>query len=77
MAVTTTSGTGSEVTPFAVITHHEKKAKPAIAPVQMFPDVAIVDPELTATMPFNVTASSGLDAWTRLWRGSGPSGPMP
>ncbi len=62
IAVTTTSGTGSEVTPFAVITYPEKKAKPAIAPVQMFPDIAIVDPELTVSMPFEITASSGLDA---------------
>ncbi len=62
VAVTTTSGTGSEVTPFAVITDHEKKAKPAIAPSQMFPDVALVDPELSSSMPYEVTASTGLDA---------------
>jgi alcohol dehydrogenase class IV len=62
VAVTTTSGTGSEVTPFAVITHHAKKAKPAIAPAQLFPDVAIVDPELTRSMPFRIALSSGLDA---------------
>ena len=69
IAITTTSGTGSEVTPFSVITHKEKKAKPAIAPPQLFPDVALVDPELTVTMPPTVTASSGLDALTQALEG--------
>jgi alcohol dehydrogenase class IV len=62
ITIPTTSGTGSEVTPFTVITHPAKKAKPAIAPPQNFPDVALVDPELTMTMSFNVAASTGLDA---------------
>lgn len=62
IAIPTTSGTGSEVTPFIVITHREKRAKPAIAPPQNFPDVALVDPELTLTTPFEVAASTGLDA---------------
>jgi alcohol dehydrogenase len=58
----TTSGTGSEVTPFTVIFHPTKKSKPAIAPPENFPDVALVDPELTTSMPFEVAASTGLDA---------------
>lgn len=62
IAIPTTSGTGSEVTPFSVITHPEKQSKPAIAPVQNFPDVALVDPELTLSMPSRVAASTGLDA---------------
>jgi alcohol dehydrogenase class IV len=62
IAIPTTSGTGSEVTPFTVITHRAKKAKPAIAPHENFPDVALVDPELTMSMPFEVAASTGLDA---------------
>jgi len=62
IAIPTTSGTGSEVTPFTVITHREKRAKPAIAPPQNFPDIALVDPELTLTTPFEVAASTGLDA---------------
>jgi alcohol dehydrogenase class IV len=62
IAITTTSGTGSEVTPFSVITYKEKKAKPAIAPPQLFPDVALVDPELTMSVPPKVAASTGLDA---------------
>ena len=62
IAVPTTSGTGSEVTPFTVITHPNKKAKQAIAPPENFPDVALVDPELTMSMPLEVAASTGLDA---------------
>ena len=61
IAIPTTAGTGSEVTPFAVISHKAKRAKPAIAPPQNFPDVALVDPELTMTMPPRVAASTGLD----------------
>jgi alcohol dehydrogenase class IV len=62
ITIPTTSGTGSEVTPFSVITHKAKKAKPAIAPPQNFPDFALVDPELTMTMSFEVASSTGLDA---------------
>jgi len=62
IAVPTTSGTGSEVTPFTVITYPSKKAKPAIAPPENFPEVALVDPELTMSMPFEGAASTGLDA---------------
>lgn len=62
IAIPTTSGTGSEVTPFAVITDKIKQSKPAIAPRQLFPDIAFVDPELTVTMPKALTAASGLDA---------------
>jgi alcohol dehydrogenase len=61
IAIPTTAGTGSEVTPFTVITHKAKRAKPAIAPPQNFPEVALVDPELTMTMPPRVAASTGLD----------------
>jgi alcohol dehydrogenase class IV len=62
VAIPTTSGTGSEVTPFTVITHKARKAKPAIAPPENFPNVALVDPELTMSMPFEVAVSTGLDA---------------
>jgi len=62
VAIPTTSGTGSEVTPFTVIYHPAKKAKPAIALPENFPEVALVDPELTMSMPFEVAASTGLDA---------------
>jgi len=62
ITIPTTSGTGSEVTPFTVIFHPAKRAKPAIAPPQNFPDVALVDPEMTTSMPFEVAVSTGLDA---------------
>ncbi len=62
VAIPTTSGTGSEVTPFSVITYPEKQSKPAIAPVQNFPTIALVDPELTMSMPKAVAVSTGLDA---------------
>jgi alcohol dehydrogenase len=62
VALPTTSGTGSEVTPFSVITYPEKHAKPAINCPENFPDLAIVDPELTLTMPTEVAVSTGLDA---------------
>ncbi|CAH2602062.1 Alcohol dehydrogenase [Rhodovastum atsumiense] len=69
VAVPTTSGTGSEVTPFSVITNPEKQSKPAIACPENFPDLAIVDPELTLTMPQPVAASTGLDALTQVIEG--------
>jgi alcohol dehydrogenase len=62
VAMPTTSGTGSEVTPYSVITYPEKKAKPAINCPENFPDVAIVDPELTLSMPTEIAVSTGLDA---------------
>jgi alcohol dehydrogenase class IV len=62
VAMPTTSGTGSEVTPYSVITYPEKQAKPAINCPENFPDVAIVDPELTLSMPIEVAVSTGLDA---------------
>ncbi len=69
IAITTTSGTGSEVTPFSVITHKEKRAKPAIAPPQIFPDVALVDPQLTMSVSPKVAASTGLDALCQAMEG--------
>jgi len=62
ITVPTTAGTGSEITPFIVITNSVQRAKPAIASPLMYPDVAIVDPELTLSMPPAVIASTGLDA---------------
>ncbi|MFH1476913.1 MAG: iron-containing alcohol dehydrogenase [Verrucomicrobiota bacterium] len=62
IAVPTTAGTGSEVTPVAVITWNEKKKKQPLAGKSLFPKVALVDPELTYSMPAYVTASTGIDA---------------
>lgn len=69
IAVPTTAGTGSEVTPYAVITNPEKHTKPSIAFPESFPDLAIVDPELTLSMPRAVAVSTGLDAFTQAMEG--------
>lgn len=61
-ALPTTAGTGSEVTPFATVWHHEKQKKMSLAGDNVFPSVAIIDAELTDTLPTQVTLSTGLDA---------------
>ncbi|NLD98857.1 MAG: bifunctional acetaldehyde-CoA/alcohol dehydrogenase [Fibrobacter sp.] len=62
VAVPTTSGTGSEVTPFAVITDEKTGIKYPIADYELTPNVAIVDPELVLSMPKSLTAYGGFDA---------------
>ncbi|WP_020614377.1 bifunctional acetaldehyde-CoA/alcohol dehydrogenase [Sediminispirochaeta bajacaliforniensis] len=64
IAIPTTSGTGSEVTPFAVITDDETGIKYPIADYALTPDMAICDAELAAQMPARLTAYSGIDAVT-------------
>ncbi len=64
VAVPTTSGTGSEVTPFAVVTDSKTHKKYPIADYALTPDMAIVDPELVLSMPRGLTAASGIDALT-------------
>lgn len=61
IAIPTTAGTGSEVTAGAVISDKEKGIKAAIFSKALFPTLAIVDPELTYTVPAKVTAMTGLD----------------
>jgi len=61
-AIPTTSGTGSEVTPFATVWDYETKKKHSLAGPAMFPYAAYVDPALTDTVPKEVTLSTGLDA---------------
>jgi len=61
ICATTTSGTSSELTPFAVVTVTETKEKNAIASDHIFPRVAICDPELALTCPPYVTATTGID----------------
>ena len=63
-AVSSTSGTATEVTAFSIITNYEKGIKYPIADFQITPDVAIVDPELAETMPKKLVAHTGMDAMT-------------
>ncbi|GLW58667.1 bifunctional acetaldehyde-CoA/alcohol dehydrogenase [Kitasatospora phosalacinea] len=64
VCIPTTSGTGSEVTPFAVITDTATGQKYPLADYALTPSVAIVDPALTTHLPKDVTADSGFDALT-------------
>ena len=63
-AIASTSGTATEVTAFSVITDYEKGIKYPLADFNITPDVAIVDPELTYTMPQKLCAHTGMDALT-------------
>lgn len=62
VAIPTTSGTGSEVTPFAIITDDETNVKYAIADYALTPNMAIVDPNFVDHMPAKLTSASGIDA---------------
>ena len=64
VAIPTTSGTGSEVTPFTVITDEKSGTKYAITDYALTPDMAIIDPEFVLGMPKTLTAYSGLDVLT-------------
>jgi len=63
ICISTTAGTGSEVTKYAVITEPVTKNKPGFGYDCMYPNVSIVDPELTLTLPIGVTASTGIDVF--------------
>lgn len=62
MAVPTTAGTGSEVTPFAVITDERTGIKYPLADYELMPDIAVVDAELMMNIPKGLTSCSGIDA---------------
>ena len=64
VAIPTTSGTGSEVTSFAVISDKKENKKYPIADYELTPDVAIIDPEFVMTVPKNSTAWTGMDVLT-------------
>ena len=64
ICIATSAGTGSEVTPFAVITDEKTGVKYPLADYELTPDVAIVDPELMLSMPKGLTAASGIDVLT-------------
>lgn len=63
-AISSTSGTATEVTAFSIITDYQKGIKYPIADFEITPDVAIVDPELAETMPVKLVAHTGMDAMT-------------
>ena len=66
LAIPTTAGTGSEATRNAVLAVPEKRVKVSLRSASMLPRLAIVDPELTYSLPSETTASTGLDALTQL-----------
>eukprot|EP00828_Plagiopyla_frontata_P021846 TRINITY_DN2843_c0_g1_i4.p1 TRINITY_DN2843_c0_g1~~TRINITY_DN2843_c0_g1_i4.p1 ORF type:complete len:401 (-),score=61.58 TRINITY_DN2843_c0_g1_i4:79-1281(-) len=63
-AIPSTSGTGTEVTAFSIITDYSKGVKYPIADFEITPDIAIVDPALAGTMPKKLVAHTGMDAMT-------------
>lgn len=64
VAISSTSGTATEVTAFSIITDYDKGIKYPIADFEITPDIAIVDPELAQTMPQKLVAHTGMDAIT-------------
>ncbi len=64
VAIPTTSGTGSEVTSFAVITDKQRNKKYPLADYELTPDVAIIDPDLVMSLPKKITADTGMDVLT-------------
>ncbi len=66
LAIPTTAGTGSEVTPWGVVTDHDTQQKAGIGGVSLIPNVAIADPELTVGLPPFLTAATGMDALSHL-----------
>lgn len=69
IAIPTTAGTGTEVTRNAVITSPKHRVKVSMRGRKMIPSIALVDPELTYTMPPAVTASTGMDAFAQVIEG--------
>lgn len=64
VCIPTTSGTGSEVTSFSVITDTDNDMKYPLADYELTPDVAIIDPQFVMTMPKSITADTGMDVLT-------------
>jgi alcohol dehydrogenase class IV len=70
IAIPTTAGTGSEATPYAVLVDSETHYKRTISGRGIFPATALLDPELTVTMPRAVTVATGLDALSQALEGA-------
>jgi alcohol dehydrogenase class IV len=66
IAVPTTAGTGSEVTRNAVILVPEKRVKVSLRSPMLIPRIAVIDPDLTQSLPSSITASTGMDALTQV-----------
>ncbi|MEH7076161.1 bifunctional acetaldehyde-CoA/alcohol dehydrogenase [Neobacillus drentensis] len=64
VAIPTTSGTGSEVTAFSVISDNKANIKYPLADFQLTPDIAIIDPQFVMTVPKHITADTGMDVLT-------------
>ncbi len=77
VAVSTTSGTGSQVTQVSVVTHTATRDKSALYNSLLFPRIAIVDPELMLSVPAHVTACTGFDAFTHAFESAIHSGTSP
>ncbi len=69
VAIPTTAGTGSEVTPYAVLTLHEEETKKGLGGPDLFPRVAYLDPKYTASLPRQVTIDTAVDALSHLVEG--------
>lgn len=68
IAVATTSGTGSEVTQYSVVTDHNSKTKRNLGQ-HVFPDIAFLDPSYTAKLPYDITINTAIDAFSHLIEG--------
>jgi alcohol dehydrogenase class IV len=69
VAVPTTAGTGSEMTPYAVLVDEEAETKRTLSGETLFPRVALLDPELTLSLPRQVTVNTGLDVLSQAMEG--------
>lgn len=70
VAIPTTAGAGSEVSPYSVLTNEAENIKRTISGRELFPATAILDPELTLSLPRHVTVNTGLDALSQALEGS-------
>lgn len=77
IAIPTTSGTGSEVTPVAVLSDPNRGSKAPIASNNFYPSHAIIDPTLTLTMPSSITAATGMDVLSHALEGFWSKGHQP